>query len=136
MNPEFKAKFGALPKCGCHADHAACRGALPRSRRHFALLSIPTRTGLCADKKFLNKISRVIIGCSDGGSRTTIAAEMVTKMGYTAIYTIEGGLDAYMKVSPLKPADLRPRVKRVEQFVGVKYGGTGVTSESTPDDSA
>jgi hypothetical protein len=85
-----------------------------------------------ADKKFVNKMSRVIIACQDGGRRSEIAAEMVTGMGYTAIATIEGGVEAYLKVSPLKEADLRPRVKRVQQEVGIKYGGTGVTSEQTP----
>ena len=77
-------------------------------------------------------MSRVIIACQDGGRRSEIAAEMVTGMGYTAIATIEGGVEAYLKVSPLKEADLRPRVKRVQQEVGIKYGGTGVTSEQTP----
>ena len=81
-------------------------------------------------------MSRVIIGCDDGGRRSELAAEMVTSLGYTAIVTVEGGIDAYLKVSPLKPADLRARVTRVEQFVGVKYGGTGVTDASTPDDNA
>jgi hypothetical protein len=57
-------------------------------------------------------------------------------MGYSAICVVEGGVEAYLKVSPLKEADKRPRVKRVEQQVGIKYGGTGVTSEQTPDDSA
>ena len=84
------------------------------------------------DKKFVNKMSRVIIACQDGGRRSEIAAEMVTGMGYTAIAVVEGGVEAYLKVSPLKEADLRPRVKRVQQEVGIKYGGTGVTSEQTP----
>lgn len=57
-------------------------------------------------------------------------------MGYSAIYIIEGGVEAYLQVSPLQERDLRPRVSRVEQHVGIKYGGTGVTSEQTPDDNA
>jgi formylmethanofuran:tetrahydromethanopterin formyltransferase len=89
-----------------------------------------------ADKKFKNKMSRVIIACQDGGRRTELACDMVTKLGYTAIIAIEGGVEAYVKVSPWTEADKRPRVKRVEQQVGIKYGGTGVTSDQTPDDSA
>jgi hypothetical protein len=89
-----------------------------------------------ADKKFVNKLSRVIIGCDDGGRRSEIAAEMVTGLGYTAIATIEGGIDAYLVVSPLQERDKKARVARVEQQVGIKYGGTGVTSDATPDDSA
>ncbi len=81
-------------------------------------------------------MSRVIIACADGGRRSEIAAEMVTGLGYTAIVTIEGGVDEYLKVSPLTERDKKARVKRVEQQVGIKYGGTGVTSEQTPDDSA
>jgi hypothetical protein len=81
-------------------------------------------------------MSRVIISCDDGGRRSEIAAELVTGMGYTAIVTIEGGIDAYLAHSPLGDRDKKARVARVEQFVGIKYGGTGVTSEDTPDDSA
>jgi hypothetical protein len=77
-------------------------------------------------------MSRVIIACQDGGRRSEIAAEMVTGLGYTAIAIIEGGVEEYLKVSPLKDADKKARVARVEQFVGVKYGGTGVTSDATP----
>lgn len=77
-------------------------------------------------------MSRVIIACQDGGRRSEIAAEMVTGLGYTAIAVIEGGVEEYLKVSPLKDADKKARVARVEQFVGVKYGGTGVTSDATP----
>ena len=73
-------------------------------------------------------MSRVIIACQEGGRRSEIAAEMVTGMGYTAIAVVEGGVDEYLKVSPLKEADLRPRVKRVQQEVGIKYGGTGVSA--------
>lgn len=89
-----------------------------------------------ADTKFKNKMSRVIITCQDGGRRSEIAAEMVGQMGYSAIYIIEGGVDAYLQVEPLQERDTRPRVSRVEQHVGIKYGGTGVTNEQTPDDSA
>ena len=81
-------------------------------------------------------MSRVIIGCDDGGRRSELAAEMVTSLGYTAIVTVEGGIDAYLAISPLTDKDKKPRVNRVEQQVGIKYGGTGVTSEQTPDDSA
>lgn len=101
-----------LPPCGAH-------------------YSLPVVIG-CADKKFVNKMSRVIIACQDGGRRSEIAAEMVTGLGYTAIAIIEGGVEEYLKVSPLKDADKKARVARVEQFVGVKYGGTGVTSDATP----
>ena len=107
----------------------------PASARALPPALALTHTGATvrrADKKFVNKMSRVIIACQDGGRRSEIAAEMVTGMGYTAIATIEGGVEAYLKVSPLKEADLRPRVKRVQQEVGIKYGGTGVTSEQTP----
>ena len=89
-----------------------------------------------ADAKFKNKLSRVIIACDDGGRRSEVAAEMVTELGYTAIATIEGGVDAYLAAFPLTERDKTARVKRVEQQVGIKYGGTGVTSEQTPDDSA
>ena len=81
-------------------------------------------------------MSRVIIACDDGGRRSEVAAEMVTELGYTAIATIEGGVDAYLAAFPLTERDKKARVKRVEQQVGIKYGGTGVTSEQTPDDSA
>jgi len=37
---------------------------------------------------------------------------------------------------PLTDKDKKARVSRVEQNVGIKYGGTGVTSAATPDDSA
>ena len=90
----------------------------------------------CSDNKFKNKMSRVIIACDDGGRRSEVAAEMVTELGYTAIATIEGGVDAYLAAFPLTERDKKARVKRVEQHVGIKYGGTGVTSEQTPDDSA
>ena len=97
------------------------------------LLSVwRSRVVASADKKFVNKMSRVIIACQDGGRRSEIAAEMVTGLGYTAIAVIEGGVEEYLKVSPLKDADKKARVARVEQFVGIKYGGTGVTSDQTP----
>lgn len=60
----------------------------------------------------------------------------VTALGYNAIYTIDGGIDAYLAVSPLTDKDKKARVARVEQFVGIKYGGTGVTNKDNPDDSA
>lgn len=81
-------------------------------------------------------MSRVIIACDDGGRRSELAAGMVTDLGYTAIAIIEGGIDAYLKSFPLTEKDKKARVARVEQQVGIKYGGTGVTSEQTPDDSA
>ncbi len=95
-----------------------------------------TRRARHTDNKFKNKMSRVILACDDGGRRSEVAAELVTELGYTAIATVDGGVEAYLKVSPLKEADKKARVARVEQFVGIKYGGTGVTSEQTPDDSA
>lgn len=88
------------------------------------------------DNKFKNRLSRVIIACQDGGRRSEIAAEIACGMGYSAICIIEGGVEAYLAVSPLQERDTRPRVNRVEQHVGIKYGGTGVTNEQTPDDSA
>jgi hypothetical protein len=81
-------------------------------------------------------MSRVILACQDGGGRSEIACKMVTDMGYTAIATIEGGIEAYLAVCPLTDRDKKARVARVEQQVGIKYGGTGVTSAQTPDDSA
>jgi hypothetical protein len=60
----------------------------------------------------------------------------VTDLGYTAIITVEGGIDAYLAEFPLEEKDKKARVMRVQQEVGVKYGGTGVTDASTPDDSA
>lgn len=97
-------------------------------------LARPPRSN--ADDKFKNKASRVIIACDDGGFRSEKAASLVAALGYSAIYTVEGGIDAYLAVSPLQDKDKKARVARVEQFVGVKYGGTGVTSSQTPDDSA
>jgi formylmethanofuran:tetrahydromethanopterin formyltransferase len=88
------------------------------------------------DAKFKNKMSRVIIACQDGGGRSEIACKMVTDLGYTAIATIEGGVEEYLKAVPLTAADKKARVARVQQEVGIKYGGTGVTDHSTPDDSA
>jgi hypothetical protein len=95
-----------------------------------------TRSGTPADTKFKNKMSRVIIACDDGGRRSDLAADMVTGLGYNSIVTIEGGITAYLKAFPLTERDKKARVMRVEQQVGIKYGGTGVTSSQTPDDSA
>lgn len=125
MNPRFKDQFGA-PRPWRGGTSAA---ALPPC----ALL---TRRHMPSDAKFKNKMSRVIIACDDGGRRSELAADMVTGLGYNAIVTIEGGIDAYLKVSPLTERDKKARVMRVEQQVGIKYGGTGVTSAQTPDDSA
>lgn len=121
---------------GCTARHAlrcktACSGVvLPRSP------SPPSPPLRLADKKFKNKMSRVIIACQDGGRRSEIAAQIACSLGYSAIYIIEGGVTALLQAMPLEERDTRPRVARVEQHVGIKYGGTGVTSEATPDDSA
>ena len=49
------------------------------------------------DGQFKNKMSRVIIACSDGGGRSEIACKLITDMGYSAIVTIEGGIDEYLK---------------------------------------
>ena len=46
-------------------------------------------------------MSRVIIACDDGESRSEMAAKMVTDLGYSAIAIVEGGIDAYLAVSPL-----------------------------------
>ena len=116
MNPNFKAVFGA--------SRARCSASQRERGAHRCLWR--------ADRKFKNKMSRVIIACQDGGRRSEIAAEMVTGLGYTSIAVVEGGVEEYLKVSPLKEADKKARVARVEQQVGIKYGGTGVTSESTP----
>ena len=89
-----------------------------------------------ADKKFVNKMARVIIACGDGEGRSELAAKMVTGLGYSAIVTVEGGVDALLLHDPLTEKDKKVRVNRVEQHVGVKYGGTGVTSDASPDDSA
>lgn len=95
-----------------------------------------TRGRTPPDSKFKNKMSRVIIACDDGGRRSDLAADMVTGLGYNSIVTIEGGITAYLKAFPLTERDKKARVMRVEQQVGIKYGGTGVTSAQTPDDSA
>ena len=95
-----------------------------------------TRRASPQDSKFKNKMSRVIIACDDGGRRSDLAADMVTGLGYNSIATIEGGITAYLKAFPLTERDKKARVMRVEQQVGIKYGGTGVTSSQTPDDSA
>ena len=122
MNPNFKATFGAR------------QSGWMRTAASFLLCAAltPCLSAGRADKKFKNKMSRVIIACQDGGRRSEIAAEMVTGLGYTAIALVEGGVEAYLKVSPLKESDKKARVARVEQQVGIKYGGTGVTSEQTP----
>ena len=51
--------------------------------------------------KFVNKMSRVILCCQDGGARTEIAASLLTEAGFTSIAVVEGGMDAYLAVSPL-----------------------------------
>ena len=92
------------------------------------------RCEICAHA--LRQMARVIIACSDGGGRSETAAKLVTDAGYSAICVVDGGIDALLQVSPLTAADKKARVARVEQQVGIKYGGTGVTSAQTPDDSA
>lgn len=68
-------------------------------------------------------MSRVIIACQDGGGRSEIACKLVTDMGYSAIATIEGGIEEYLKVSPLTATDKKARIKKVLQpDAGVKYG--------------
>ena len=75
------------------------------------------------DSQFKNKMSRVLIACQDGGGRSEIAAKMVTDMGYTAIATIEGGIEEYLKVAPLTATDKKSRIAKVIQpDAGVKYG--------------
>jgi rhodanese-related sulfurtransferase len=133
MNPRFKEIFGALRRAHVPSRFPFPASASSRLLTH-ALASIHPPAH--PDNKFKNKMSRVIIACDDGGRRSEIAAEMVTGLGYTAIVTIEGGIDAHLLVSPLEDKDKKARVARVEQFVGIKYGGTGVTSNDTPDDSA
>ena len=59
--------------------------------------------------KFVNKMSRVILCCQDGGARTEIAAGLLTEAGFTSIAVVEGGMDAYLAVSPLTDkARVRP----------------------------
>lgn len=89
-----------------------------------------------ADKRFVTKMARVIIACGDGEARSEMAAKAVTGLGYSAIVVVEGGIDALLKYEPLTEKDKKVRVNRVEQHVGIKYGGTGVTSDASPDDSA
>jgi hypothetical protein len=49
----------------------------------------------------VNKMSRVLICCQDGGARSGIAAKLVADAGFTSIVTVEGGMDAYLAASPL-----------------------------------
>jgi formylmethanofuran:tetrahydromethanopterin formyltransferase len=65
--------------------------------------------------KFVNKMSRVIVACSDGGARSGIAAKLVSEAGFSSIVTIEGGIDAYLAVSPLTDKDKKTRISRVTQ---------------------
>ena len=76
-------------------------------------------------------MSRVIIACQDGGGRSEIACTMVTDLGYTAIATIEGGIEEYLKACPLTAADKKARVARVQQEVGIKYGGAKKKREAS-----
>ena len=87
-------------------------------------------------KKFPNKISRILFMDQEGGARAKLAADKCAEAGWTSVMVVEGGADEYFKFYPLTEKDFRPRVKRVEQFVGIKYGGTGVTNDDTPDDNA
>ena len=63
----------------------------------------------------MNKMSRVIVACSDGGARSGIAAKLVSEAGFSSIVTIEGGIDAYLAVSPLTEKDKKTRISRVTQ---------------------
>lgn len=75
------------------------------------------------DSQFVNKLSRVIIACQDGGGRSALACKLATDLGYSAIATIEGGIEEYLKVSPLTATDKKARIAKVLQpDAGVKYG--------------
>ena len=73
-------------------------------------------------KKFVNKMSRVIICCQDGEARSELAGKMVSDAGFTSIAVVAGGMDAYFAVSPLTEKDKKARISKVVQpQAGVKY---------------
>jgi hypothetical protein len=72
-------------------------------------------------KKFVNKMSRVIICCQDGEARSELAGKMVTDAGFTSVAVVAGGMDAYFAVSPLTDKDKKARISKVVQpQAGVK----------------
>jgi len=72
-------------------------------------------------KKYVNKMSRVIICCQDGEARSELAGKMVTDAGFTSVAVVAGGMDAYFAVSPLTDKDKKARISKVVQpQAGVK----------------
>ena len=72
-------------------------------------------------KKFVNKMSRVILCCQDGEARSELAGKMVSDAGFTSIAVVAGGMDAYFAVSPLTEKDKKARISKVVQpQAGVK----------------
>lgn len=67
-------------------------------------------------QEFPNTMSRILIACDDGTTRSEkAAAAIVEKCGYTQCKVIEGGVDAYLKAYPLTQADkvkwkMRPEI--------------------------
>ncbi len=62
--------------------------------------------------RFVNKASRVLLCCQDGGARSDIAAKLVTDAGFTSIVTVQGGMDEYLKASPLTEKARQQRLPR------------------------
>ncbi len=110
--------------------------------------------GSAFTEKFVNKMSRVIIACQDGGGRSELAAKIVTDAGFTSIAVVAGallrpapslptrcagadareragGMDAYLAASPLSDKDKKTRIAKVVQpDAGVKYGYGGGPNDS------
>jgi hypothetical protein len=84
-------------------------------------------------KKFVNKMSRVIICCQDGEARSELAGKMVTDAGFTSIAVVAGGMDAYFAVSPLSDKDKKARISKVVQpQAGVKYNYANGADKCVP----
>ena len=64
---------------------------------------------------------------ADPHAGRSLACELIAEMGYTAVRRIDGGIDAYLKVSPLTEDDLKPEWRLVGQQVCFVLCGGGAS---------
>ena len=105
-------------------------------RRHRRTVSVPRA-------QYPNKMSRMLLCCSDGGTRSEIAANRIVEQGYTWVkvgcrlpslpldfssglgwvagadesglaQVIKGGMDEYLKAFPLTDKDKKDRVANID----------------------
>ncbi len=68
--------------------------------------------GSAFTEKFVNKMSRVIIACQDGGGRSELAAKIVTDAGFTSIAVVAGALLPSLLLPRAAQALTRARARR------------------------